>query len=150
MSPVGPPGAGNDPCSLSSATPAAAGLRRRIRDSGGQAAVELALVLPLLAMLMLLVVQTALVVRDQVLVVHAAREAARAAAVDPSAGAPRRAALAAASLDPARLVVRVAPASTGRQVAVTVSYRSATIAPIIGLLLPDILLEGRASMRREF
>ncbi len=150
MSPVGTSGVGNDLWSLSSPTPAAAGLRRRTRDSAGQAAVEVALVLPLLAMLLLLVVQTALVVRDQVLVVHAAREAARAAAVDPSAGAPRRAAVAAASLDPARLVVRVQPATAGRQVTVTVSYRSATIAPMIGLLLPDILLEGRASMRREF
>ena len=48
-------------------------------DDAGQAAVEVALVLPFLALVLLLVVQTALVVRDQVLVVHAAREAARAA-----------------------------------------------------------------------
>lgn len=107
--------------------------------------------LPLLAVLLLVVVQAAVVVRDQVLVVHAAREAARAAAVDPSAGAARRAAVAAAPLDPDRLVVRVRPAAgPGRPVAVTVSYRSATIAPMLGVLVPDILVEGRASMRREF
>lgn len=111
---------------------------------------EVALVLPIVAMLLLLVVQTALVVRDQVLVVHAAREAARAAAVDPSRDAARRAALAAASLDPARLDVRVVPDATGRLVSVTVSYRSPTVAPMIGPLLPDVLMEGRASMRREF
>lgn len=116
----------------------------------GQAAVEVALVLPVVALLLLLVVQAALVVRDQVLVVHAAREAARAAAVDPAAGAPRRAALAAAPLDPARTQVEVGPGRRGRLVAVTVSYRSATVAPFVGALVPDLVLRGRAAMRREF
>lgn len=122
----------------------------RVGGVDGQAAVEVALVLPVVAFLLLLVVQAALVVRDQVLVVHAAREAARAAAVDPSSAAPRRAALAAASLDPDRVVVQVTPAAAGRLVTVTVSYRSPTVAPMIGALVPDVLLEGRASMRREF
>lgn len=111
----------------------------------------MALVLPVVALLLLAVVQAALVVRDQVLVVHAAREAARAAAVDPAAGAPQRAALAAAPLDPSRLVVRVGQGGgSGQPVAVTVSYRSRTFAPMIGALLPDIVLMGRAAMRREF
>ena len=112
---------------------------------------EVALLLPVVALLLLAVVQAALVVRDQVLVVHAAREAARAAAVDPSPGAPRQAALAAASLDPRRVTVTVAPPpGRGDPVAVTVSYRSATYAPIIGPLLPDVVVRGQASMRREF
>lgn len=107
--------------------------------------------LPLVALLLLLVVQAALVVRDQVLVVHAAREAARAAAVDPSGEAPSRAALAAAPLDAARLTVRVSPGGRGGEpVTVTLSYRSETFAPMIGPLLPDVVLHGRASMRREF
>ena len=61
------------------------------RDDGGQATVEFALVLPLLAVLLLAVVQVGLVVRDQVLLTHAAREAARAVAVRevPSASPPR-------------------------------------------------------------
>jgi Flp pilus assembly protein TadG len=50
--------------------------------------VEFALVLPLLAALLLALVQTGLVVRDQVLVVHAAREAVRELAVRD--GAPAR------------------------------------------------------------
>ena len=104
---------------------------RACRGQGGQAAVEVALVLPLVALLLLLVAQAALVVRDQVLVVHAAREAA----------------LAAAALEPTRLDVRVGP---GRQVTVTVSYRTAPFAPMIRGLLPDLVVRGRASMRREF
>lgn len=121
------------------------------RGQGGQAAVEVALVLPLVALLLLLVAQAALVVRDQVLVVHAAREAARAAAVDPAPGAPRKAALAAAALEPTRLDVRVGPGrQPGRPVTVTVSYRTAPFAPMISGLLPDLVVRGRASMRREF
>src|SRR5207247_8954779 len=65
--------------------------RATTRDDG-QAAVELALVLPLVALLLLVLVQVGLVVRDQVLVVHAAREAAREAAVDAAPEAARRAA----------------------------------------------------------
>ena len=125
--------------------------RSRRPPAHGQAAVEVALALPLLALLLLLVVQAALVVRDQVLVVHAAREAARAAAVDPDPGAARRAALAGAPLDPDRVVVEVGPQGPpGRPVSVTVRYRTAALGPLIGALVPDIVVEGRASMRREF
>ena len=41
----------------------------------GQATVELALVLPVIALLMLLLVQVGVLVRDQVLVIHAAAKA---------------------------------------------------------------------------
>jgi Flp pilus assembly protein TadG len=58
-------------------------LSPRGRGERGQATVELALLLPVIATLVLLVVQSAMVARDQLLVTHAAREAARAAAVDP-------------------------------------------------------------------
>lgn len=138
------------------------------RPDGGQAAVEVALVMPVIALLLLGLIQVALVVRDQVLVVHAAREAARAAAVDPSPGAARRAALAATSLSPARLEVTgpdaagagapgpAAPrppggaGSPGRLVTAVVRYRSATDLPLIGPLLPDVGVRGRATMRREY
>lgn len=127
-----------------------AGGGRPAGDAPGQAAVELALVLPLLTLLLLLLVQTGSVVREQVLVVHAAREAARAAAVDPSPGAARRAALAAAGLDARRLDVRVEPAGAGRPRSVTVTYRPTAAGPLVGGLVRGILLEGHASMRREF
>ena len=114
----------------------------------GQAAVELALVLPLVTILLLGAVQLALIVNDQVMVTHAAREAAREAAVDPSPEAPRRAALAGASLVPGRLQVRVTP-SAGERVAATLVYRSPTPVPLVGALLPDVRLTATASMRRE-
>lgn len=117
----------------------------------GQAAVELALVLPLVAVVLLGVVQVALVARDQVLVVHAAREAAREAAVDPSPESARRAAAAAVPLDAGRLDVEVAgPAGSARVVHLTVSYRAPTFVPFVGRLVPDVRLVARASMRREY
>ena len=120
------------------------------RGDDGQAAVELALVLPLVALLLLGAVQVALVVRDQVLLTHAAREAAREAAVDPSPDAPRRAALAGAPLHPARLDVAVTRAATpGGRVSTRLRYRCPTLVPIVGALVPDVNLTAAASMRIE-
>ena len=53
---------------------------RSERDRG-QSTVELAIALPVVVMLVLGLVQSALVLRDHLLVVHSAREAARAASV---------------------------------------------------------------------
>ncbi len=51
---------------------------------GGQATVELAVVLPLVVVLLLAVLQAGCLVRDRLAAVHAARVAARAVIVDPS------------------------------------------------------------------
>lgn len=120
---------------------------RRRGGTGGQAAVELALALPLVAVLLLAVIQAALVVRDQLLAVHAAREGAREGAVDPSPGAAREAVLARSGLDSGRVRVEV-DRPPGR-VSVTVRYRSPTDVPLIGRALPDVELVGRATMRSE-
>jgi hypothetical protein len=125
---------------------------RRRREGGqrGQAAVEVALALPLVALLVLGIVQVGLVVRDQVLVTHAAREAARAAAVDPAPGAARAAARRSSGLRPDRLSVAVGHrARTGQPVTVRVRYRTPTNVPLIGTLLGDITLSGTAAMRIE-
>lgn len=118
----------------------------------GQATVELALVLPLILGLLLLLAQVGLVLRDQLLVVHAAREGARAAAVGPTGDRARAGAVAAGSLDPARLDVGVAtvpgPADS-TLVSVTVRYRSITELPIIGPFLGDVWLSETVTMRLE-
>ncbi len=120
------------------------------RREGGQAAVEVALVLPLVAVLLLGVVQVGLVVRDQPLVTHAAREAAREAAVNPSPDAPRAAALASSSLDPARLAVRLSGrGGPGSRVRAEVVYRSPTEVPLVGPLLGDLTLRAEVTMRVE-
>ena len=114
----------------------------------GQATVELALGLPVVCIGVLLVLQLALVGRDAVLVAHAAREAARAAAVEPTGPAARAGAIAASSaLDPSRLDVRLHRA--GGRVTAEVGYRSITGLPIVGVLIPDPELHGEVTMLEE-
>lgn len=116
----------------------------------GQSSVEVALLLPFVALLLLAVVQVGLVARDQVLVVHAAREAARAAAVDAADGAARDAAASATDLSPARFSVEVSGrGEAGTRVEVVVRYRSETAVPLVGRLVGDVELTGRATMRVE-
>ncbi|HUQ64262.1 MAG TPA: TadE/TadG family type IV pilus assembly protein [Acidimicrobiales bacterium] len=123
---------------------------RRGKGDEGQAAVELALLLPLVVLVLLVVVQIGLVIRDQVLVVHAAREAARQAAVDPSAEGPERAALAGSDLDSERLDVSVSGrGGAGSRVKVAVRYRAPTEVPLVGAMLDDFTLEAQATMRVE-
>jgi hypothetical protein len=107
-------------------------------------------VLPLVAAVVLAVVQVGLLVRDQVLVVHAAREAAREAAVDAAAGAARAAALAGSGLEAGRLQVDVRDrGAAGSRVRVDVRYRSPTRVPLVGAALGDVTLEATATMRVE-
>lgn len=108
---------------------------------------ELALLLPVVVLLLLAVLQVGLLARDAVLVTHAAREAARAAAVDPTSAAARRAAAEAGGLDPDRLHVELAVHD--RQVTVAVTYRAPTEVPLVGRLLADRTIEVSASMRNE-
>ena len=81
------------------------------RTDRGQAVVELALTFPFIVLLLLAIIQLGLVVRDQILVVHASREAARVGAVDPDPNAPRRAAVGSSGLNSDRM--NVAPKLTG-------------------------------------
>ena len=115
----------------------------------GQAAVELALVLPLVMVLFLGLVQVGLVVRDDVLLVHAAREAARRAAVDRADGAPRTAALVGSGLSGSRLEVQARRDEAAGTVTETLRYRSPTELPLIGPLLPDVTLTAKTTMREE-
>ena len=123
---------------------------RRGRGDGGQASVELALVLPLVLILLLAVVQLGLLVRDQILVVHAAREAVREAAVDPAADAPRRAALASSALTDSRLTVTsTGRGAVGTRVRVEVTYRAPTGVPLLGAAVENLTLRASATMRVE-
>lgn len=122
---------------------------RRPRDRG-QATVELALLLPLVALLLLVLVQAAVVARDQVLVVHAAREAVRVAAVDDDVAAARRAAEEAGPLAPDRLdVTLTGRAGVGSRVRAVVTYSVPTRLPLVGRALGDVTLIAAATMRVE-
>jgi hypothetical protein len=96
------------------------------------------------------VVQVTVVARDQVLVAHAAREAVRAAAVDPDVDAARRAAEQAGPLAADRLGVEVTGRDgVGSRVRVVVSYTIPTRLPLGGRALDDVTLSASATMRVE-
>jgi Flp pilus assembly protein TadG len=120
------------------------------RHDDGQTTVELALGLPFVVALLLALVQCGLLVRDRVLVTHAAREGARAAALDDDSEAVEQAAADAGPLDPERLRVTVdGRGGPGTRVTVQVAYRAPTALPLIGHLLGDVELTATATMRVE-
>ena len=124
-------------------------MRSRASSDGrdtGQAAVELALCLPMLFMFLLGIVQLVVVVRDQLAVQLAAREAARAAAVAASSPeAAQGAARHAVALDPLTVATQV----SADTVTVVVSHVTHTDVPLIGALLPDITVTAEATMALE-
>ena len=126
-------------------------LRRSVPQSDrGQATVELALLLPLVAGLLLAIMQAGMVARDQILVTHAAREAVRAAAVDDDPAAARRAAEQAGPLATERLRAEVVErGEVGGRVRVVVRYRAPTRVPLVGAFVDDVVLDAAATMRVE-
>ncbi len=116
----------------------------------GQAATELALVLPLVVLLLLAVVQVTLVARDQLLVVQAARAAGREAAVDPRPASVLAAARGVGGLKSEGMATDLSQGKgTSGIISVRVRYRSATDVALIGPLLPDVLLQAKAAIRVE-
>ncbi len=116
----------------------------------GQATVELALVVPVVVVLALVVAQAAVLARTRVLVAHAAREAARAAAVDPAGGSARAAAMGAADLESGRLGLALAGGrAEGDTLRVTVTYRAPTSVPIVGALVGDVTITEQVAVRVE-
>ena len=116
------------------------------RPDGGQTTAELALIFPVVLLLALVLVQAALVLRYELALTGAAREAARAASVDPD---PTRAERAAAAVLPGTMVQPGPRPAVGELLTVRVSYRSPTTVPLVGPLLPDPELVARATMRVE-
>jgi hypothetical protein len=113
------------------------GLRAGRGGEGGTAAVEFALVLPLLLVIALALVQVGLLARDRLLVEAAAR-----------AGPPAPA----ATLDRAAMTVQVArTGSQGDPVTVTVGYASAVRVPLLVWLFGStVSMDAAATDRQEF
>jgi Flp pilus assembly protein TadG len=121
---------------------------KRSNNDAGQATVEVALAVPLLVIVMLFGVQIALVIRDQIATIAAAREAARAVVVaDGKTGVADNAVARTASLNPSRRSVKVS--INGGLVTATVTYRSPTDLPLVGIFIPDITVHSAATMALE-
>lgn len=112
------------------------------RADRGQATVELALALPVVLLALALVVQVALLARDRVAVVHAARAAARVAVVDPTVGAATRAVRSAGGPLGAASVQLDGNPSPGGLLGVTVTARPTTV-PLVGHVVAGVTLRER-------
>lgn len=119
--------------------------RPHVRDRG-QAAVELALALPVVAVVVLGILQVVLVGRNQLAVEVAAREGARAAAV---AAAPDSAARAAAERSTSLRPLQVAVRTSGDTVTVSVAHRDPTNIPLVGMAIGTVTLDASVTMTRE-
>lgn len=126
--------------------------RERRPDVSGSAAVEFALVLPLLLVVGLALLQVGLLAKDQLVLQEAARAGARQAAVSHDEERVRQAAIeAGATLDRSRMAVAIdrAPAADG-PVTVTVTYDAPIAIPVVRWLFPtQVRLSARATMRQE-
>src|SRR5262245_15354739 len=119
----------------------------------GTAAVEFALVLPLVLTVALALVQVGPVVRDRLLVESAARAGARTAAtVDDQAAVLSSVQGAAPDLEAGSLQVSIARAGTrGEPVTVTVGYVSEVRVPLVGWLFGGaVSMTAEATDRQEF
>jgi len=119
----------------------------------GTAAVEFALVLPLVLVVALALVQTGLLVRDRLLVEAAARAGARAAAVQEDPAAIRSAALAAApSLDEGAVDLAVTrDGARGDPVTVSLRYLASVRVPFVDWLFGDSIgMTTSTTARQEF
>lgn len=108
---------------------------------------EVALALPVLVLGLLLVVQAGTVVAGYVATVHAAREGARAVAVDGRPGV-AEAAVAGAGRRRCRTAVD-RPASPGATLRVVVTCPLATDVAVVGPLVPTVTVRAEAAMRVE-
>ena len=122
---------------------------RRGRSQAGQSTVEFAVLLPVVVIALMILIQGGQVVRDQLLVQHAAREGARSAAVSESVADVQAAAGRAGPLDPGRLTVTRSVRQQGQPVRVTVHYRFRGAVPVVGRLMDRFTLSASVTMRAE-
>lgn len=119
--------------------------RSRFHDERGQAAVEFAVALPLIVVVMLAIAQVGVSIHNEIAVELAAREGARAAAVSAdSAGSATAAARRAVALP-----MDVTVSSNGATVSVTVTYVDPTDIAIIGAAIGPVTHTATATMAIE-
>jgi Flp pilus assembly protein TadG len=116
----------------------------------GQATVELALCLPVIAVLLAALLQVGVIVSDQTRLWDAAREAARVAVVDPNPQAITQAAER-SGLAPVTTSIRPQAAlrAQGRPLTITLAYRPRAVLPLLRGVVDGIELHAAATMRIE-
>lgn len=115
-------------------------------EENGQSTVEVALLIPLLAVFLMLIIQVGLVAKQYVVVESASRTGARQASVSNSTSE---------ILSKVRYTVPDAkvkidrPSVPGQYLTVKVSDTVESSLPIVGIIFPDITVTGQTTMRVE-
>lgn len=121
-------------------------MNRAARGDDGQAAVELALVLPVIVLMALGLLQVAVLGRDQLQLESGSREAARAAAV---AADPSGAAAATAHRSVGHPSLHVTTSLDARTVTVRLERSATVVVPFVGRLFDGVTLRATTSMALE-
>jgi Flp pilus assembly protein TadG len=109
----------------------------------------LALLLPFVCGLLLALVQTALVARDQILLQHATRETARAVALDGDIVAATAAGRSAVRLVENRLELSIEGAGDSGLFTVRGRYRSPVALPVLNLIRREVTLDTQLVVQAE-
>lgn len=123
--------------------------RSRASDDSGAEAIEFALVVTILVMLIVGIAQFGLIFFQYIQVAHAAREGVRWAALGETAQVVPRAQAAAPGLSPAQLTVTVGGGADSESVKVTATYPITRIVPLPNRLLGGVVLPASVTSVAE-
>ncbi len=116
-------------------------------NARGQATVELAVVLPIVMLLFLATLQAAMLVRDRILLIDAARVAGRTVIVSPRLEAAQQAVDSQGSVGSA--TVSLSGETSSGSLAVVTLRMPATRVPVVGRVVSGVVLEETLTVRVE-
>lgn len=116
------------------------------QNEDGQSTVEFAMIIPVVVLFLLIIMQVGIIVRQKILVTHSSREAARILSVENNSG---RATGKVKEVISGADVKISRPSKQGEYLTVTVSDVVESNMPILGMLIPDVTVKSKTSMRVE-
>lgn len=116
------------------------------QNENGQSTVEFAMVIPVIVVFILLIIQVGIVVRQKILVTNSSREAARILSVENNSG---RASNKVKEIIKDADVKISRPSKQGEYLTVIVSDVVESNLPILGMLVPDVTVKSKTTMRVE-
>jgi Flp pilus assembly protein TadG len=122
-------------------------IKQKVKSSeAGQSTVEFALIIPVVAIFLMLILQVGLVVRQKILVTNSSREAARILSVENDFG--KATMKAKETVNDAKVIIS-RPANQGEYLTVTIKDVVKSKIPILGVIFPDISVTSKTTMRVE-
>ena len=122
-------------------------IKQKVKSSeAGQSTVEFALIIPVVAIFLMLILQVGLVVRQKILVTNSSREAARILSVENDFG--KATMKAKETVNDAKVIIS-RPANQGEYLTVTIKDVVKSKMPILGVIFPDISVTSKTTMRVE-